>query len=217
MTAGRIGFWPPGRTREQRRHRARWAAGQGQGGSGSRLDEPRSMERGDRRQSDRRFPVRAGSRQAHDRARQRRRDREYLEHIPRTEMRARPTTARRRLGSNPWRWSGRRNSPATAYVRARWLPGFTRTEILTSMRPEVLEKMTAPVPLKRLGLPEEIAQAVLFHFRERLLHRPLSRDRRRPAALDDVAWRPIQAISVGIQAERLADPAAGGDHARDRG
>jgi 3-oxoacyl-[acyl-carrier protein] reductase len=43
-------------------------------------------------------------------------------------------------------------------------PGFTRTEILTSMRPEVLEKMTAPVPLKRLGLPEEIAQAVLFIF-----------------------------------------------------
>jgi 3-oxoacyl-[acyl-carrier protein] reductase len=43
-------------------------------------------------------------------------------------------------------------------------PGFTRTEILTSMRPEVLDKMTAPVPLKRLGLPEEIAQAVLFIF-----------------------------------------------------
>lgn len=43
-------------------------------------------------------------------------------------------------------------------------PGFTRTEILTSMRPEVLEKMTAPVPLRRLGLPEEIAQAVLFIF-----------------------------------------------------
>jgi len=43
-------------------------------------------------------------------------------------------------------------------------PGFTRTEILTSMRPEVLEKLTAPVPLKRLGLPDEIAQAVLFIF-----------------------------------------------------
>jgi 3-oxoacyl-[acyl-carrier protein] reductase len=43
-------------------------------------------------------------------------------------------------------------------------PGFTRTEILTTMRPEVLEKLTAPVPLKRLGLPEEIAQAVLFIF-----------------------------------------------------
>jgi len=41
-------------------------------------------------------------------------------------------------------------------------PGFTRTDILASMRPEVLEKLTAPVPLKRLGQPEEIAHAVLF-------------------------------------------------------
>jgi 3-oxoacyl-[acyl-carrier protein] reductase len=37
-------------------------------------------------------------------------------------------------------------------------------EILASMRPEVLDKLTAPVPLKRLGLPEEIANAVVFIF-----------------------------------------------------
>jgi 3-oxoacyl-[acyl-carrier protein] reductase len=43
-------------------------------------------------------------------------------------------------------------------------PGFTRTEILATMRPEILEKLTAPVPLKRLALPEEIAHAVLFIF-----------------------------------------------------
>src|ERR1700685_610656 len=43
-------------------------------------------------------------------------------------------------------------------------PGFTQTEILASMRPEVLEKLTAPVPLKRLGRPEEIAHAVRFIF-----------------------------------------------------
>jgi 3-oxoacyl-[acyl-carrier protein] reductase len=43
-------------------------------------------------------------------------------------------------------------------------PGFTHTEILASMRPEVLEKLTAPVPLRRLGQPEEIAHAVLFIF-----------------------------------------------------
>jgi len=43
-------------------------------------------------------------------------------------------------------------------------PGFTRTDILSSMRPEVLNKLTAPVPLKRLGLAEEIAHAVLFIF-----------------------------------------------------
>ena len=43
-------------------------------------------------------------------------------------------------------------------------PGFTHTEILASMRPEVLDKLTAPVPLKRLGKPDEIANAVVFIF-----------------------------------------------------
>jgi len=43
-------------------------------------------------------------------------------------------------------------------------PGFTHTEILAAMRPEVLDKLTAPVPLKRLGKPEEIAHAVGFIF-----------------------------------------------------
>jgi 3-oxoacyl-[acyl-carrier protein] reductase len=41
-------------------------------------------------------------------------------------------------------------------------PGFTRTDILASMTPETLERVTAPVPLKRLGLPEEIAHAAVF-------------------------------------------------------
>jgi len=43
-------------------------------------------------------------------------------------------------------------------------PGFTHTDILASMRPEVLDKLTAPVPLKRLGKPDEIAHAVRFIF-----------------------------------------------------
>jgi 3-oxoacyl-[acyl-carrier protein] reductase len=43
-------------------------------------------------------------------------------------------------------------------------PGFTHTDILAAMRPEMLEKLTAPVPLKRLGQPEEIADAVRFIF-----------------------------------------------------
>ena len=43
-------------------------------------------------------------------------------------------------------------------------PGFTHTDILTSMRPEVLDKLTAPVPLKRLGKADEIAHAVRFIF-----------------------------------------------------
>jgi len=41
-------------------------------------------------------------------------------------------------------------------------PGFTRTDLLAGMPPEMLEKVTAPVALKRLGLPEEIAHAAIF-------------------------------------------------------
>jgi 3-oxoacyl-[acyl-carrier protein] reductase len=43
-------------------------------------------------------------------------------------------------------------------------PGFIATEILSSMKPEVLEKALAPVPLKRLGEATEIAHAVRFIF-----------------------------------------------------
>jgi 3-oxoacyl-[acyl-carrier protein] reductase len=43
-------------------------------------------------------------------------------------------------------------------------PGFTHTPILESMKPEMLEKMLAPVPLKRLGEPAEIAHAARFIF-----------------------------------------------------
>jgi 3-oxoacyl-[acyl-carrier protein] reductase len=43
-------------------------------------------------------------------------------------------------------------------------PGFTQTDILAAMRPEMLERLTAPVPLKRLARPEEIAHAVVFIF-----------------------------------------------------
>jgi 3-oxoacyl-[acyl-carrier protein] reductase len=41
-------------------------------------------------------------------------------------------------------------------------PGFTRTDLLAGMPPEMLEKVTQPVPLKRLGLPEEIGHAAVF-------------------------------------------------------
>jgi len=41
-------------------------------------------------------------------------------------------------------------------------PGGTRTDILASMRPDMLEKLLAPVPLKRFGEPEEIAAAAAF-------------------------------------------------------
>jgi 3-oxoacyl-[acyl-carrier protein] reductase len=41
-------------------------------------------------------------------------------------------------------------------------PGFTATEILTSMPDNVLEGMKARTPLGRLGQPEDIANAYLF-------------------------------------------------------
>jgi 3-oxoacyl-[acyl-carrier protein] reductase len=41
-------------------------------------------------------------------------------------------------------------------------PGYTATDILTGMTPETLAKVTAPVPLKRLGEPSEIAQTAVF-------------------------------------------------------
>ncbi|NJM32527.1 MAG: SDR family oxidoreductase [Limnobacter sp.] len=41
-------------------------------------------------------------------------------------------------------------------------PGFTKTDLTAAMRPEVLEKAVAPVPLKRLGAPEEIAHGAVF-------------------------------------------------------
>jgi len=34
--------------------------------------------------------------------------------------------------------------------------------LLAGMPSEMLEKVTAPVPLKRLGLPEEVAHAAVF-------------------------------------------------------
>ena len=41
-------------------------------------------------------------------------------------------------------------------------PGFCATDILSSMTPETLAKVIAPVPLKRLGQPIEIARTAVF-------------------------------------------------------
>ncbi len=41
-------------------------------------------------------------------------------------------------------------------------PGFVRTPLLEGMRPEMLEKMIAQIPLRRLGEPAEIYQALKF-------------------------------------------------------
>ena len=47
-------------------------------------------------------------------------------------------------------------------------PGFVRTPMVESMKPEALARMTAPIPLGRLGEPEEIAHAVGFIFENEL-------------------------------------------------
>lgn len=41
-------------------------------------------------------------------------------------------------------------------------PGFCATEILASMSPEMLAKVTAPVPVGRLGKPEEVAHSAIY-------------------------------------------------------
>lgn len=41
-------------------------------------------------------------------------------------------------------------------------PGFTRTEILESMKPELIERAIASVPLHRMAEPAEIAHAAIF-------------------------------------------------------
>lgn len=43
-------------------------------------------------------------------------------------------------------------------------PGFIGTEMVASMKPEALDKMTAMIPLGRLGTPEEIAKTAQFIF-----------------------------------------------------
>jgi 3-oxoacyl-[acyl-carrier protein] reductase len=43
-------------------------------------------------------------------------------------------------------------------------PGFIGTEMVASMKPEALEKMTAGIPLKRLGTPEEIGHSCAYIF-----------------------------------------------------
>jgi len=43
-------------------------------------------------------------------------------------------------------------------------PGFVATPMVMGMKPEARARMTDPIPLKRLGAPEEIAKSVNFVF-----------------------------------------------------
>ena len=41
-------------------------------------------------------------------------------------------------------------------------PGFIKTEMVASMKPEILDKMAAGIPVQRLGEPSEIASTAVF-------------------------------------------------------
>jgi len=43
-------------------------------------------------------------------------------------------------------------------------PGFIATEMVSSMKPEALEKIAKTIPLHRLGKPEEIAHTLVYMF-----------------------------------------------------
>lgn len=43
-------------------------------------------------------------------------------------------------------------------------PGFIKTEMVATMKPEILEKMAAGIPVQRLGEPDEIAATAEFIF-----------------------------------------------------
>ena len=43
-------------------------------------------------------------------------------------------------------------------------PGFIKTEMVAGMKPEMLEKMAAGIPVQRLGSPDEIAATAEFIF-----------------------------------------------------
>ncbi|WP_416394962.1 SDR family oxidoreductase [Allohahella sp. A8] len=41
-------------------------------------------------------------------------------------------------------------------------PGFIETDMIRSMKPEALQKMTSQIPLQRMGQPDEIAKTIAF-------------------------------------------------------
>lgn len=49
-------------------------------------------------------------------------------------------------------------------------PGFIKTEMVGSMKPEILEKMAAGIPVGRLGEPDEIAATAEFIFANEYLN-----------------------------------------------
>jgi len=51
-------------------------------------------------------------------------------------------------------------------IRAAFIaPGFINTEMVAAMKSEARDKLTAAIPLKRIGEPDEVAQAAEFIFK----------------------------------------------------
>jgi NAD(P)-dependent dehydrogenase (short-subunit alcohol dehydrogenase family) len=62
-------------------------------------------------------------------------------------------------------------------------PGYIGTDMVRAIKPEVLEKIVATIPVKRLGTPEEIGSIVAWLAGRglRLHHRRRLQLQRRPA------------------------------------
>ena len=41
-------------------------------------------------------------------------------------------------------------------------PGVTNTDMVAALPKEMVERISAPIPLRRVGEPEEVANAILF-------------------------------------------------------
>lgn len=41
-------------------------------------------------------------------------------------------------------------------------PGVTRTDMVAALPKEMVDRISAPIPLRRMGEPEEVANAFLF-------------------------------------------------------
>ena len=51
-------------------------------------------------------------------------------------------------------------------IRAAFIaPGFINTEMVAAMKSETRDKLTAAIPLKRIGEPDQVAQAAEFIFK----------------------------------------------------
>ena len=68
-------------------------------------------------------------------------------------------------------------------------PGFIETEMVASMKPEALEKMTAGIPLKRMGKPAEIAHSVAYIFENDYYTGRILEAGRRAAPLNEPATK----------------------------